>query len=658
MVATIYWLPSLTEVQYTNLDNSISAAYDIRNNFKPLDEILGMTPMLDRTSYTPFRPLNIGLVQWVAAALGMVVLGLRWRRFDTWQRGHGLAGSVALLGCIYLMIEPSTWLWENLPLAERLSFPWRLLGIAAVFVLPGIALLVDSLVGKWRQFAAISLIALVIASMLPAAYPIGDEFPPFDGRVTAADAQRYETIGALGITGENEYLPKWTDYENFPATAPDYDRYENLDWYFTYWQPSVPDTVTIEQQPQADYRTGEAFTITTPEPFALQIRQMYFPGWQATLNGDPIEPYPQGAQGLLTLDIPAGSHTLEVWYGGTRNQHISTWVTLIGLLICAGLYGWQVARREKRAHLPAINTRFTWGVAMLALGWLLFNQGIVIPQTEWFRPRSLLTQPMSMEQPLHIRFVEPGIGYRLELMGYTLHEVDDESVEVSLYWRALEPIGGQPRLNLSLTSRDQQQVYGSVSTFHLGAVAASRWPLDQYIEQRVTVPVEAEQSAIGVLRLGVFDDDTRWVNDRDQTDIILTEIPIERGGWDETSGRSVAVRFGSITLHAIEQRQTDEVLYLTLYWEATANIDRDNVLFLHFQDDGATISQADQPPLGINYPTSAWRGGDKLISRLELLVPADADSLLLGLYDAETIIRVPLTTSEPKRDEGLVLPLD
>lgn len=651
IVATVYWLPSLAEVQYTQLDNSISAAFDIRNHFKDLPELLGTTPWLDRTALAPYRPLNIGFMQVFLAGLGLLA-GIFARKLNMWQRGHAVVGGLALLFTIFLMTEPSVWLWENIPLAERLSFPWRLLGMAALLTVPGIAILVDSV--KQRELIAISAIVLIVVSILPAAYPKGDYFPAFDDPVTAADAQRYELIGVLGMTGENEYLPRWTDFQNRPISQPDYERYENLDWYFTYWPASVPENASITQRDSAIHSSGERFTIETEQPFDLQLRQMYFPGWQAKLDGNEIEIDPTGDQGLATIAIPAGAHTLEVWYGGTDVQQVSLWISGFGLLICVVLLFF-----GKVPNVPAEPAgRFVYGVIGLAVGWLLFNQLYLIPQTEWFRPAAPITEPLTMETATPEQFFQPGIGFRLALLGYTLEQDElapGNTLEITLYWRALAAFDGQPRLNLSLMSPDQSEVYAQVSTASLGGIAVDNWNLDQYVIQPLRLDIADDiPPTLGQLRVRVFDNDNgAWPTAAEADSLVIGEWRIDGDGWEVARGQSVDAEYGDfITLHNINL--TDDNI-LELYWETTADVDRAYTLFLHYQQDGQTIAQADQPPLGINYPTSFWREGDRVISRIQLEPPEEADELLIGLYDT---IRLPLRgTNAPTRDDGLILDL-
>lgn len=666
MVGTIYWLPSLTEVQYTQLDNSISAAFDVRNHFKDLSEIVGGTPMLDRTAYNPYRPLNIGMVQVILAAVGF--LTALWPRnpLTLWQRGTVIVSSLALVGCIFLMTDSSLWVWENVPFAERLSFPWRLLGMTAFLVIPGAAIWLELLPRKWKNGLALSAIVLIVLSMLPAAYPIGDYFPPFAGRVTAADAQRYEEIGVLGITGENEYLPKWTDFQNRPAARPDYTLYENLDWFFQVWEESIPSDATVKQRETAPHRTGETFDIQAVSPFALQIRQMYFPGWQATLDGQRIEVKPTGKQGLATVEIPAGEHTLEIWYGGTRNQKISGWVTLAGLLVCAGLYLWRIilpaSHQQTALFLPVHKEKrkFSFAVILIASVFLVFNQAYVIPQTAWFRPRNALNQPQGMETALGTRFFQPEIGYRLELIGYTLQQTTvQKDLNLRLYWRALQPLDGNPRLNVSLTSRDQSQIYGQLSTYNLG-FAVEQWRTDQYIIYDVRLEIdENTPPTIGVLRLKIFDDTSIWQTDSETEDVILQEIRLAGSGWEKLpdSSEKVAAKFGgSLLLAGMETTSFEDRVELTLYWDVLDNIPADYTLFLHFQKNGTTIAQADQPPLGVNYRTGEWRKGDKLISRLTLPRPAEADSLLIGLYEPTRRLAITDANTETQ-DNGLILKL-
>src|SRR5690606_32998286 len=146
--------------------------------------------------------------------------------------------------------------------------------------------------------------------------------------------------------------------------------------------------------------------------FTLRLRQFYFPGWRATVDGAPVEVRPDGPAGLIALDVPASEapRRVEAWYGGTSAQAAAALVSVAALVACIGLGAWALRRNrgavdadaQERDHahagdaLPA-RVALVLGVAILAATAL--NQLVVIPHTDWFRPHSDPSAPAGMQHP-------------------------------------------------------------------------------------------------------------------------------------------------------------------------------------------------------------------------------------------------------------------
>ncbi|GIW03052.1 glycosyltransferase family 39 protein [Roseiflexus sp.] len=86
-------------------------------------------------------------------------------------------------------------------------------------------------------------------------------------------------------------------------------------------------------------------------------------------------------------------------------------------------------------------------------------------------------------------------------------------------------------------------------------------------------------------------------------------------------------------------------LQLNLYWRALARMDRNLVLFIHINNQyDQRVAQRDLPLRLDDYPTSRWRVGELVIDRGDMPLPPLPEGeyrLLIGLYDAETGVRLP-----------------
>jgi len=105
-----------------------------------------------------------------------------------------------------------------------------------------------------------------------------------------------------------------------------------------------------------------------------------------------------------------------------------------------------------------------------------------------------------------------------------------------------------------------------------------------------------------------------------------------------------------------------DTLHLALTWQATRPFDRDLKLFLHLLDaSGQLVAQVD--PLagsgagsqGTDYLTSQWAPGELILDEVAVAIPPDTPPgpyrLALGLYDADTLQRLPVVGREDAQVE-------
>jgi hypothetical protein len=99
-------------------------------------------------------------------------------------------------------------------------------------------------------------------------------------------------------------------------------------------------------------------------------------------------------------------------------------------------------------------------------------------------------------------------------------------------------------------------------------------------------------------------------------------------------------------------------LALSLYWDVLAEMEEDYNVFVHLVGpDGTLLGQGDGPPLGGDYPTSAWGEGERLadprVVRLREVVEIEAlpagSYLLVGLYRLEDGTRLPIVDRDGLR---------
>jgi hypothetical protein len=119
--------------------------------------------------------------------------------------------------------------------------------------------------------------------------------------------------------------------------------------------------------------------------------------------------------------------------------------------------------------------------------------------------------------------------------------------------------------------------------------------------------------------------------------------PIERP-YRAEFGQPAAIELHGFDLSSPQISASEEIA-LTLFWRATAKIDKDYTVFVHLVDEEDVIlAQADGPPLNGQCPTTSWQTGEALVDERTLLLPPETIPgsywLWIGLYDPLTSQRL------------------
>jgi len=101
-------------------------------------------------------------------------------------------------------------------------------------------------------------------------------------------------------------------------------------------------------------------------------------------------------------------------------------------------------------------------------------------------------------------------------------------------------------------------------------------------------------------------------------------------------------------------------IHLTLFWQASQEMEKDYTVFTHLIDSGGKIwGQKDNPPVDGFYPTSQWEEGDIVRDQYNLVISPDAPPgeywIEVGVYLAETGERLEVYGEEGLLPENRIL---
>ncbi|MCI0580656.1 MAG: DUF2142 domain-containing protein [Chloroflexi bacterium] len=269
-------------------------------------------------------------------------------------------------------------------------------------------------------------------------------------------------------------------------------------------------------------------------------------------------------------------------------------------------------------------------------------------------PRAYARPPLVAEAdiPATATRYHTDLGEGLELVAAELHTpaaYPGDWVLATLYWRAeRRPVYSRyqdvPYFVLELYGRELEPV-GKLQSYHGGGLyPPSFWPPGQVVVDRVAVQL-TETLALPT-QITVF---AKLAGAEPSQNVGALKVVPET--WPAASEAVLASIGDAVQLAAATVNQTtawpEDIITLTVRWQVQAPPGRDWTTFVHLGDPAQPpLATADSVPLAGDYPTRYWAAGEVFDDQYTLVVPTDMASgrypLLLGMYDSESITRLPL----------------
>ena len=80
----------------------------------------------------------------------------------------------------------------------------------------------------------------------------------------------------------------------------------------------------------------------------LRLYTYYFPGWRATIDGQPVFIAPEPPNGVIEFDVPPGEHLVQLRFGPTPLRRLAAAITAAALVVTGVLFVGQALLPRKR----------------------------------------------------------------------------------------------------------------------------------------------------------------------------------------------------------------------------------------------------------------------------------------------------------------------
>jgi hypothetical protein len=279
-LSAFFWIPALFDLQYT---------------------VFAKTQISDVNSY--FANFNLIGIAAVLIILLTVVLILI-HKIEIKKHRLAFVMLVVSMVSIYLASPLSAFLWKFLP-SSFVQFPFRFLSLA----IPSVSFLAACIVSVFGQKKKIALGLIILALILISAssYLLPKSYQNFP--------DTYYSTNQDTTTVKNEYMPKWV--KEIPQKMP------------TAKVQNLTGKEVINLIKNAPNRTD--FNVFLTEQRLIQINTIYFPGWQAYVNGEKAEILYNNPNGLISLRLNKGANNVEVKFAETTVGRLADLISIISI---------------------------------------------------------------------------------------------------------------------------------------------------------------------------------------------------------------------------------------------------------------------------------------------------------------------------------------
>ncbi len=432
------WLPMGVDQVNVHIERNFSDASAIPlDNPIPLDRLLAPPAVYDVARDNNSVGDRIGLAQTL-----LLLLGVPGTIYALWRRRYRLALALGLatlvgLGLLWMFTAASNPLWQLLePLLRRVQYRTRLMGVQALAAAVVAGVLVALVDKRWQKAVSLALAGLLLLIAIPSLYVgLQHRFGSFGDRITWQEVRAIEwQAPGTALTAFGEFLPRWREAP-FDQTLQaelghDFDPQE---------QPLASPSAALRVLDSQVTSSSWNLRLEATEPATATLHLLYYPRWQATLDGQPVGLRPQADTGYVQTDLPAGQHTLELRYARSTVEWVGLGISaLAGLVLLIIGIGSRRRRQRRLAEAPVEPAQQEAAPpAWLLLGLTAFiglKLLVIDPATTLFRCQSTDQRVCGADATVDVAFAGGP-----SLRGYAVPSYEAEpggTVRVDLFWEA------------------------------------------------------------------------------------------------------------------------------------------------------------------------------------------------------------------------------
>jgi hypothetical protein len=375
-LSAIYLLPAIFEAGYVRTDQWFGGRFAFGDDFVEVFQLF--SPQWGFGASIPGPDDNTGFQIGLAAIILFILSFLIVPRLsDARVRRTFYFFQAITIWMAFLTVPLSMLVWELLPLAQLVQFPWRLLVTIAPFISVVAGAIVANtetggerlpVAGAQIPVSVIILSCLILLASYPYVQADVRDPKPTEGPVSVAALFRFQQ-SSDEMTGQSAWVRRIPNWSTLAEQVVAGDEITTKVSYTSLPDDQSVGVYSMDMDSQHEFlwvgteKEGQSVTFMVP----------YYPGWQAYIYEDlgphdgnldkevgpitrigPVVDRPQISttyvEGWMEVPIPPGSHFLEIRFEDTPIRVLGKWVSILSLLLVCGLFVLTIASKRGKAN--------------------------------------------------------------------------------------------------------------------------------------------------------------------------------------------------------------------------------------------------------------------------------------------------------------------
>lgn len=319
-LASFLWLPAFFETKYTNYYELYGKVQTQFVSFSSLINSKWQYAYAVPEAQSVSMSFQLGMI---LLGLQVIAIGVLIKFFNRIRKKDLIVGILIFftfmtIVSVFFSVGLSRMLYEIIPLATTIGFPWRFLTFAT-FSLSVVAAITISYFGRYSKYIGAVIVFVILVLYWPYSKIVSWRYSNTD------EGYRQMVKTNINYLPDMEFLPKENSYvalleEKGSAVVKPFFQSKNQNISI----------VEVENSP-LKYRA----TISTETDSEVSANAFNFPGWTLKID-DQNQPLKPDKYGLISFNLPKGDHEIDLLF---QNTPVRIMGNAISLLTFFGILG-------------------------------------------------------------------------------------------------------------------------------------------------------------------------------------------------------------------------------------------------------------------------------------------------------------------------------